>query len=159
MTPLEDCLARALVGLPNIDDGVSSLQELDRLSKIPDDRDPDPEVGWISELRLAEQPDYDSLPREEMWLCLVWVENRVMPGLVRQWMESECSQSGAVGYRILSAGRKVLRRPPVLPEQVPRPVEGASETYAGKVKAARSEIRQRGRAAYCRELGGLPLPG
>jgi len=117
LTEQGDILARALVGLGNVDAGHCSLCEVLRLQN-----------PIASELWLAGLDNYaatDDCRRE-----LVIVQDLMLPALWRGWVESNSDCFGRAYYWATDRGREMARLPePVLPANLPPMDEDAAEMY------------------------------
>jgi hypothetical protein len=148
-------LARRLCGLPGLEIARSALAEVVRLSS-------ERQKGCVSEAALAGVAW--SHPRSGK--ILARLEDQVLPGLIRGWLESNADIIGHVYYRATDIGRRAAIESPagewsrVSPQNEAPRDDGAKERYGfylERLDAALARLRT-AEPQDQREIGLLPLP-
>jgi hypothetical protein len=148
-----DARARALVGLPTLGDAVGLLAQLADIERH------DATCAflgrtWVAETSLAGVHWGEHANRQRF----VEVEDRLLPALVRGWVESNCSVRGHCWYAITPAGRERLgQRAVVATAEGVASYDSARREYYHRVRqelltlaAAKPECE--------REIGEIPMP-
>ncbi len=144
LTSRGDIYARALVGLPNVVDAHVTVGEL-----LVDDDD------WISELALSGLAGYMADGCNRM---LMDNEDIILPGLTREWIESNSDTAGRVWYRVTAKGGiQALQPEPVLPADLPKVDSAARTHYLDHVKTFRVSLRI-AEPTCDRDIGYIPMP-
>ena len=125
LTEQGDARARALAGLPQLADSIPLLQDVWQRTQGDDGAAFLGRV-WIQETLLAGVRWGDHERRK----AFVDVEEKLLPAMVRGYVESNCSVEGHCWYAIWPDGVKFLSQPPAPPAKLPsRNKEARSEYY------------------------------
>lgn len=133
----------------------AALVDLQKLADNEDHPEAAAEYGWVPETALA-GVRYDGTRKSNA--ALITQETMLLPALVRGWVESGSDMEGHVFYRVLPAGRSVLRDPPKRFDNLPA-VDQALEAYYHNeaLESAIAWIRSV-ESPVSNEIGILPLP-
>ena len=144
--------ARALAGLPATGAALALLGQLSDLERT-DAAGAFQGHVWLPETALAGVRWGDNERRH----ALVELEEKLLPGLVRGWIESNCTVHGHCWYRLTDAGRKRIGKTAAASTCPPAKSEEARRDYYQRVRmefqalaAAKPECE--------REIGDVPMP-
>jgi hypothetical protein len=99
LTAEAEASARSLCGLDSLFASFPLMASIDKAAARCGTN-----CGFVGEDDVLGKP-YDQLQSHD----LVRLENKLLPLLVRGWLESDCDSEGRVGYRITEAGRAAVR--------------------------------------------------
>ena len=146
-----DRYARAVAGLPDVAESLAALGQLA-------ERENDPAAcrflgrTWLPETLLAGVTWGENDRRH----VLVELEEKLLPALVRGWVESNCSVHGHCWYCLRPAGREALDKP--LPTaELPVQRDAARGQYYYRVRQELLGLAA-SRPDCEREIGEIPMP-
>jgi hypothetical protein len=148
LTDVGDEYARALVGLPQVETSLSVIEELRKHQAGPIVCDHDGRV-WVPETVLTGVRWGDSAKRK----AFVHMEEKLLPGLVRGWVESNCSIQGHCYYTL---GKVEPGSPPEL-ENPPIQSDDAKGEYYIRIHEE-IEVLSWAKLECEREIGHIPMP-
>lgn len=155
LTDEGEALARSTVGIHSLWDAWNAVGRVAELTRPPQPNRPRrarPLLTdtWISEERLTGEK-WGSDGSERAFLIL---ESRLLPGLIRGWVESNADIHGRVYYKLTAAGRQALsRKAPADPDD---DVDAEAATlYHSRMKEV---LHHLGTDTGGRDIGYLPLP-
>lgn len=163
LTPRGDAVGRDLAHLRPIDMAVELVQEMHSLRDDPEssadtgDSCHDNDHPWLPETAFT-YPDRGVGWGDGNTLALIDVNHRMALPMVLGWVESLCSTTRHVRYRLLPAGLAVAEgkaTPHSLPEDLPGRQEWAETQYDDDRDAARKDLWSL--SEYSNDIGRIPL--
>jgi len=154
LTDAGDTLARELVGLPASAPLADLLDEFEGLARIGYVADLGDGMPWVPEWALAGQdPHWRGAKGREGRAQLVWVEECMLPLLVRGLAERGTDIHGRAWYRLVGDRPEVLE-----PTEPAEQSADARAAYYESFEAAQRRLMAAPRG-HDGEIGELPLPG
>lgn len=162
LTDAGESRARGLAGLPSLAESFAAMRRLAKLQRTSPEAVCNPSTsppGWWTRETTVAGKDYPALNRERPpFKCLRRVAERLLPMLLRGWIESNSDNAGHVCYRVTDAGLSALPSPPTFTASDAERDDEAVEHYAAAFNRASERIASVDEPSGRGEIGPVPLP-